>query len=234
MRNLMWSAQFANFDPAFASSFNTERAISPTASQLQGAPTLSDLEQQTTFGYTQTLQTGTNFNIGLSADKSSTNSIYLFSQPLDFRLPGFHRYPAPATGKRALCKPCPHPHCPPQHGANHQPSSRGRSAIRFINWCSAYWSVVQARENMKIAQKSQDAAQASYDHDKRALELGALPPLDIYRSEAAVANRKVAAIQAQYQLKSAEDQFRYALGADQDTDVRGTGFGSGGESRTFR
>ena len=76
----------------------------------------------------------------------------------------------------------------------------------------AYWSVVQARENLKIAQKSQDLAQASYDRDKRALELGALPPLDIYRSEAEVANRKVAAIQAQYQLKSAEDQFRHTLG----------------------
>jgi outer membrane protein TolC len=73
---------------------------------------------------------------------------------------------------------------------------------------------------MKIAQKSQELAQASYDRDKRALELGALPPLDIYRSEAEVANRKVATIQAQYQLKSAEDQFRRLLGADQDAEVR--------------
>ena len=54
---------FANFDPAFTSSFNTDRSKYPTDSQLQGAPTLSDLEQQTTFGYTQTLQTGTNFNV---------------------------------------------------------------------------------------------------------------------------------------------------------------------------
>ena len=65
--------QFANFDPAFTSSFNTDRSKYPTDSQLQGAPTLSDLEQQTTLSYTQTLQTGTNFNIGLTADKSSTS-----------------------------------------------------------------------------------------------------------------------------------------------------------------
>jgi outer membrane protein TolC len=44
--------------------------------------------------------------------------------------------------------------------------------------------------------------------------------LDIYRSEAEVANRKVAVIQAQYQLKSAEDQFRRLLGADQAADFR--------------
>src|SRR5208282_5951982 len=74
----------AVFDPALASTFNTERSITSTDSQLQGAPTLSDLEQQTTFGYTQTLQTGTNFNIGLSADKSSTNSIYYFLNPSIF------------------------------------------------------------------------------------------------------------------------------------------------------
>ena len=68
----------------------------------------------------------------------------------------------------------------------------GQVSDSLYQLVGAYWSVVQARENMKIAQKSQDLAQASYDRDKRALELGALPPLDIYRSEAEVANRKVA------------------------------------------
>jgi outer membrane protein TolC len=96
----------------------------------------------------------------------------------------------------------------------------GQVSDSLYQLVQAYWFVVESRENMKIAQKSQDLAQASYDLDKRKLALGALPPLDIYRSEAEVANRKVATIQAQYQLKSAEDQFRYALGADQDADIR--------------
>ena len=61
-----------------------------------------------------------------------------------------------------------------------------------------------------------DAAEATYKRDKRALELGALPPLDIYRSESQVASRRVQVIQSEYALKQAEDALRMTIGADQD------------------
>jgi len=79
-----------------------------------------------------------------------------------------------------------------------------------------YWNVVQARGNLEVAQKSLDAAEATYKHDKRALELGALPPLDIYRSESQVAGRRVQVIQSEYALRQAEDVFRQSVGADLD------------------
>jgi outer membrane protein TolC len=210
---------FANFDPALTSSFNTDRSKYPTDSQLQGAPTLSDLEQQTTFGYTQTLQTGTNFNIGLSADKSSTNSIYYFLNPSIFANLNFTVTQPLLRGNGRFVNRAPI-FIARRNVAQSTAQFEGQVSDSLYQLLEVYWSVVQARENMKIAQKSQDLAQASYDRDKRALELGALPPLDIYRSEAEVANRKVQVIQAQYQLKSIEDQFRRLLGADQDADVR--------------
>jgi len=76
--------------------------------------------------------------------------------------------------------------------------------------------VVQARGSLQVAKKSQEAAEASYRRDKRALELGALPPLDIYRSESEVASRRVQVIQNEYALKQAEDAFRMTIGADLD------------------
>ena len=77
-----------------------------------------------------------------------------------------------------------------------------------------------AREILSVQQKSLDEAQKSYDHDKKALSLGALPPLDIYRSESQVASRRVGVIQAEYSLKQAEDQFRRGIGADLDPATR--------------
>ncbi|HMD84994.1 MAG TPA: TolC family protein [Terriglobia bacterium] len=209
----------ASFDPALTSSFNTDRSKYPTDSQLQGAPTLSDLEQQTTFGYTQTFQTGTNFNIGLSADKSSTNSIFYFLNPSIFANLNFTVTQPLLRGNGRFVNRGPIL-IARRNVAQSAAQFEGQVSDSLYQLLEVYWSVVQARENMKIAQKSQDLAQASYDRDKRALELGALPPLDIYRSEAEVANRKVAVIQAQYQLKSMEDQFRRLLGADQDAGVR--------------
>src|SRR5215472_9502407 len=80
-----------------------------------------------------------------------------------------------------------------------------------------YWDVVRARGNREVFQQSLDAAQASYQRDKRALELGALPPLDIYRSESEVASRRVQVIQSEYTLKQAEDALRFTIGANQDS-----------------
>jgi outer membrane protein TolC len=209
----------AAFDPALTSSFNTSRSKQSTDSQLQGATTLSDLEQSTAFAYTQTLQTGTSLNIGLNADKSSTNSIFYFFNPSIFAYTNFSIAQPLLRGNGRFVNRAPIL-IARRNVAQSTAQFEGQVSDSLYQLVQAYWTVVQARENMKIAQKSQDLAQASYDRDKRALELGALPPLDIYRSEAEVANRKVAVIQAQYQLKSMEDQFRRLLGADQDADVR--------------
>jgi outer membrane protein TolC len=79
--------------------------------------------------------------------------------------------------------------------------------------------VVQAAQSVDVLRKSQERAEASYQHDKRALELGALSPLDIYRSESKVAQRKIAVIQAEYSLKHAQDALRQAIGADPDARI---------------
>jgi outer membrane protein TolC len=67
-----------------------------------------------------------------------------------------------------------------------------------------------------VGEKSLKLAEASYDRDKRSLELGALPPLDIYRSQSEVAARKVGVIQAGYALTQAEEDLRLTIGADRD------------------
>ncbi len=45
-----------------------------------------------------------------------------------------------------------------------------------------YWLVVLAQDNLIVDRKAVEQAQVSYDHDKRSLELSALPPFDIYKS----------------------------------------------------
>ena len=77
-----------------------------------------------------------------------------------------------------------------------------------------------------------DLADASYKHDKRALELGALPPLDIYRSESEVAARRLQAIQSEYALKQDEDALRLSIGADQESSFSCVGPGTDGKTRT--
>jgi len=207
------------FDPIFNSGFNTRRDTQPSYTQLQGAPTLSALNQQFLVGYTQNLQTGTQYNFSFNANKLSSNSIFntfnpsvfsslnfFVSQPL-LRNRGFFPNRAPIIIARRNLK---------QSRAEFE----AQVNVSIARVVEQYWTVVQARESLDVLRKSLELAEATYRHNKRELELGALPPLDIYRSESQVASRRVVVIQAEYDLKQLEDAFRRTIGADLDAYFR--------------
>jgi len=210
---------YAPFDPLLTSSFSDQRAKSPTSTQLQGATILNDLTQQTQIGYSQTFQTGTNFQGLFIADKNSTNSSFNFLNPSISTTIQF-TVTQPLLRNRGLF-----PNRAPILIAQRNLKQARASFLGEVNGVilqivSSYWNVVLARENLSVQRKSLDEAQKSYDHDKKALSLGALPPLDIYRSESQVASRRVGVIQAEYAVKQAEDQFRQGIGADLDPATR--------------
>jgi len=210
---------YSPFDPLASSSFADSRAKSPTTSQLQGATVLNNLTQTTQMSYQQTFQTGTNFQAAFSNSKFSTNDSFstvnpslatalqfTITQPL---LRSFGLFPnrAPILIAQRNLK---------QARANF--SAEVSNVILQI--VGDYWSVILARENLAVQRKSLDEAEKSYEHDKKALSLGALPPLDIYRSESQVASRRVGVIQAEYSLKQSADQLRRDISADLDPAIR--------------
>jgi outer membrane protein len=210
---------YAPFDPLFVSSFNANRSTSPTNSSLQGAQTLSSLNQNTSMGYTQTFQTGTSAGINFSASKNSSNSVFSTFNPSIFTTLNFS-LSQPLLRNRGLFVN----RAPIVIARRNLAQSRANFEAQVNDAVSsatnAYWDVVQARENLNVLRKSLEAAEATYQQNKRALELGALPPLDIYRSQSQVATRRVSVIQAEYQLKQSEDALRLILGVDLDPFVR--------------
>jgi outer membrane protein len=213
-------ANYQPFDPVLQGLFNVNRYSFPGDSQLQGvgispASTLDSLTQLGQISYTQTFQTGTNLVVSLGATKNSTNNQFYFFNPnyntsLNFQFTqpllrngGFMVNQAPLViARRAL----------QQSRASFQ-AEVSDTVLQVVN---RYWAVVQARGRVDVQRKSLEAADASYQRDKRALELGALPPLDIYRSESEVASRRVQMIQGEYAVKEAEDALRLMIGVNQD------------------
>jgi len=207
------------FDPVATSSFNAGRATTPSYTQLQGAPTVSTLSQQGVFDYNQTFQTGANFDLNFSSFKYGTNSSYETLNPYIYSS-GTLTLTQPLLRNRGLF-----PNRAPIVIARRNLNASRATFTAQVNdslllTIQQYLSVVQARENLVVLKKSVEQAQASYDHDKRSLELGAIPPFDIYRSESQVAARRVQVIQAEYSLKQSEDAFRRVIGADLDPYIR--------------
>jgi outer membrane protein len=206
---------FAPFDPLFQVYSSVQRGTTPATVQTQGAQIASNLSQSGQFNYTQTFQTGTNFVAGFSMSRGSDNNSLDFFNPtlqssLNFavtqpllRGAGLFANRAPILIARSNLR---------QSRANFETQI---SSI-ILQTVDQYWTVVQSRESLLVLQKSVEQAQASYDHDKRSLELGAISSFDIFQSESELATRKVAVIQAEYALKENEDILRQFIGADLD------------------
>src|SRR5438094_838668 len=207
------------FDPLVTSGFADNRGKTPAITQTQGAAIPDALAQTTTFGYAQTFQIGTNFQTSFDASKLSTNNSlslvnpsistdlqFTVTQPL---LRNFGLFPNRA---------------PILIAQNNLKQARANFTAEVNNIILQvvrdYWNVILARENLEVQRKSLDEAQKSYEHDKKALSLGALPPLDIYRSESQVASQRVGVIQAEYALKQNADVVRQDIGADLDPAMR--------------
>ena len=207
---------YSPFDPVFTGSFLPQRITEPTTTALQGAQTLSQLQQQTSFAYNQLFQTGTNFSVGFNNTRFTTNSSFALFNPSFTSGASFTIGQHLLRGRGYLVN-----HGPILIAQRNLKQSRANFEASLndsiLNVVNQYWSLVQAEKNFAVVQDSLHLAEESYKHDKRALELGALSPLDIYRSEATVAQRRLQVIQAEYAVKPLEDQFRRTIGADLDS-----------------
>lgn len=215
---------FAPFDPLLTSNFTVVRTSTPTSSQLQGvgqtsSSTLNSLSQSALINYAQMFSTGTSISAGLTGSRSSTNSGFYFLNPnyatglsLGFTQPLLRNFGRSANmaqiriARRALTE------------SRSVFAAEVNDTIQQV--IAFYWNAVQARGALDVQQRALKLAETSYNRDKRSLELGALPPLDISRSESEVAARRVEQIQAEYNVLQAEEALRLMIGADQDPQLK--------------
>jgi HAE1 family hydrophobic/amphiphilic exporter-1 len=220
--NLLGSFQL--FDPLLTSNFTVARSSTPTSSQLQGvgqttSSTLNALSQSALINYAQMFSTGTSISAGINGSRSSTNNGFLFLNPLystglnlQFTQPLLRNFGRSANmaqiriARRALTQ------------SRSVFAAEVNDTIQQV--IGLYWSAVQARGTLDVQRRALKLAETSYNRDKRSLELGALPPLDISRSESEVAARRVEQIQAEYFLSQAEESLRLMIGADQDPQLK--------------
>lgn len=210
---------FAAFDPLATASFQSQRQITPASQSLQGASTLVQLTQPADFIYSQTLPTGTQYNVQFFAEKISTNSgFYDFNPALSATL-GFS-FIQPLIKNRGVY-------------VNRLPivmaSSRLRktgydlkaSLLQLVSAAeNAYWDVILARENLRVAESARDLADQALKRSQRELELGALSPLDIFNPEQQYATSQIGVSQTRYSLQQTEDALRRQIGADLDPRIR--------------
>lgn len=210
---------FAPFDPAFIGSFNTTRSNTPSNDLLAGATVVSNLSQRANFNYTQTMETGTQYQVGFLGSKTANNSAFTnfnpsiqsnlqvqITQPL-LRNRGAYVNRIPILVARSRLRAG-------------EADVRDRITLLLSQAENAYWDVIDAREALQVRQKSLELAEVFLKRSRRELELGAISPLEIFQPEQQFATAQVGVTLAEYRLKQREDALRKWIGADLNPAIR--------------
>ncbi len=210
---------FSIFDPQLSARLSSTRSTTPTTDALAGADVLSNLNQPLNINWTQFTPWGTNYNLGYSASKSSTNNSFASLNPaygsnlnLNFtqnlwrgRDPNVIRTPILIARTRLRAN---------EFQFQDQ-------LLTLLNTAeNAYWDVIGARENLKVQEQALALADTSLKRAQRELELGALPALEIYQPQAVYARAEILVTQARYRLAQTEDALRRQIGVDLDPEIR--------------
>lgn len=204
---------FGQFDPVANASFSATRTLSETTTATAGAPTLNTLSQPLTFGVTQTLETGTQYNVNFSDLKTSSNSEFATVNPAYNSALSFSVTQPLLRGRGAYVTRL--PLMIARGNLRQQQESVEDQITQLVMQAEqAYWQVVGARENVGVAESSLKLADEALKRAQKELELGASSPLDIFQPQQSYANAELALTQAHYAQAAAEDALRMQIGAD--------------------
>lgn len=209
---------FSQFDPTLTTSFRSTRAKTPTADALAGAETLQQLTQPYQLTYQQTLETGTQYNIGFRSNRVSTNNAFAFFNPV-FNTNFDIGFTQPLLRNRGAVNRIPIMIARTRYQASRD--NLEDQIMRLVQQAeNTYWAVVEAREALKVQEKALELADQVLKRAQLELKLGSISPLEIYQPEQTYANQQVFLTQARYRLAQAEDALRRQIGADLDPNFR--------------
>jgi outer membrane protein len=183
---------FFSYDPLFSSGVSVDDRSTPINNPFisgTGTTSLTALKShatQFTNQYSQSFETGTNFNASWNNTRSSSTSAANFFNPVvqsslsvgfsQSLLNGF----GVAVNTRNL-----------RIAKNNRQIADWAFALQAIttitNTITAYWELVYARENVQVQQQAVTVAQKLYEDNKKQLGVGTMAPLDVTRAESELA-----------------------------------------------
>ncbi len=214
-------AAFGVWDPTTRTSFSTTRTTSLPTSALdsRGAGVNKTLNQPYSLNYTQLLPTGTQYTVQFSGAKSSQSNGYNFYNPSLTSNLNFNVSQPLLRNRGSYVNRI--PLMTAQSNLKISEFQLRSQLLTLINTAeSAYWSVISARESLRVTEKARDTAAEYMKYMQQQLDLGALSPLDIFNPQQNLAAREVDVAQAKFNLVQAEDVLRRQMGADLDPQVR--------------
>lgn len=183
---------------------------SPAVSNLDGADVQQQEQARLDLGLSQLVPTGGTVEFGFNNRRFETNSQFAAVNPsftvdtdLSYRQPLLRDFGRLPTERNVMV-------ARNNIGASKETFEvQVAGVIRTV--AQNYWNLVEAREQLGVAEESLRLAEELHEQNKIRVEVGTLAPLELIQSEAGVATRTDELIRAQIGVGNAEDDLRQVL-----------------------
>jgi outer membrane protein len=187
----------------------------PLASNLEGVDVQESDRWTSQLGVTQLFPTGGSATFGGQVSKFDTNALSFGLNPsfgsgveLSVRQPLLRNFGKATT----------------EFGIRVARLSSEQSQVAFAEQVitilqqveGAYWRLVEAREQLKVAEESKRLAVQLHEDNRIRVEVGTLAPLELVSSEAGIAAREEEVIRARAEIGNAEDVLKTLLRLEGD------------------
>lgn len=187
----------------------------PLASNLEGVDVQESDSSRVQLGVSQLLPTGASATFGGLASKFDTNALSFGLNPsfgsgleLSVTQPLLRNFGREST----------------EFGIRIARLSSERSRIAFSEQVisilqqveGAYWRLVEAREQLKVAEESKRLALQLHENNRVRVDVGTLAPLELVSSEAGIATREEEVIRARAEIGNSEDVLKALLRLEGD------------------
>lgn len=201
------------FDLRGVLSSSVSKRDSPNTTQLEGAAVLSTDSRDLSLRLDQLTPIGGTASFGLFTDRTATNSTNALinpefgaSQSLQYSQPLLRGFGSEATRRPILLAKI-------SSGINREVFEQEVTRVtQQVE--NAYWGLVEAREQLVVAQESLKLARELDSRNQVQVDVGTLAPIELVQSEATVATREEEIIRAEAAVQDAADTLRQLLNLD--------------------
>jgi outer membrane protein TolC len=207
MADLSVSRANEKFMPTFSVSFNNRETNTTSSSWIDASDRVIGTYRDYAVSLNQIIPTGGVFNISLSTYMNETNRKFQTINPrfgstitFDLTQPLLKNLGYKISHREIIV------------AKNNREISENRFQQTLLDTIysveAAYWILVYSIENLKVQRQSLQLARDLLEENQRKIEVGTMPPIEIYTAESEVATREADILAAEAAVKNNEDRLK--------------------------
>ncbi|MDY0232109.1 MAG: TolC family protein [Candidatus Saccharicenans sp.] len=206
------------FLPSLELSYGSSRNEQPSTWWIYGTGTYITSSQNYETRLSQRLPIGGTFSVAMSNYSTDTNQRYQLFNPyyntqirFTFTQPLLRNYGPRVTKKEIIIAR--------QNYAISEAQLKNQVMETIYQVEEAYWGLVLARENLKVKQQSLQLARDELTKTRKEIEVGQQAAIEILNVQAAVSQREAEIVQAEADVRTAEDRLKVILNLASGTEL---------------